>query len=322
MKKKLLLLLCIMVVISIAGAIIIINSNPKTQNSVNQEKTKIQVVTSFYPMYIIGINLTVQAKDIEVKNLTNYSTGCLHDYQLTTQDLKTLATADVFIMNGGGMESFIEDVIKNYPQIKVIDASQGITMINEEAAGKEPIYNPHVWLDPKLYMKQIENVRDGLLDYLNDSGSGLKDTAQTVENNAKTYMDKVIKLDNEIEDSLLKGLNSNGQAVTNEKVIIFHEAFAYLADRIGLTVAQAVETGTDTALNAGEIADIIDMVQKDNIQYLFTERQYGASIAERIEAETGATVYVIDSGVTGDGTKDSYLDAMHYNLKVLQEALQ
>lgn len=322
MKKKLLLLLCIMVVISIAGAIIIINYNPKTQNSVNQEKTKIQVVTSFYPMYIIGINLTDQAEDIEVKNLTNYSTGCLHDYQLTTQDLKTLATADVFIMNGGGMESFIEDVIKNYPQIKVIDASQGITMINEEAVGKEPIYNPHVWLDPKLYMKQIENVRDGLLNYLNDSGSGSKDTAQTVENNAKTYTDKVIKLDNEIENSLLKGLNSNGQPVTNDKVIIFHEAFAYLADRVGLTVAQAVETGADTALNAGEIADIIDMVQKENIQYLFTERQYGASIAERIEAETGATVYVIDSAVTGDGTKDSYLDAMHYNLKVLQEAIQ
>ncbi|HWT27297.1 MAG TPA: zinc ABC transporter substrate-binding protein, partial [Mobilitalea sp.] len=71
-----------------------------------------------------------------------------------------------------------------------------------------------------------------------------------------------------------------------------------------------------------ELADIINIVKKDKIQFLFTEKQYGASVAKRIADETDAKVYVIDSAVTGDGTKDSYLNSMENNIAVIRKALQ
>ena len=84
-----------------------------------------------------------------------------------------------------------------------------------------------------------------------------------------------------------------------------------------MKVAFSVPLDSDTALSAGDIAEIINKVKQDNIKYLFTEEQYSDSIAKRIEAETGAKVYIIDSAVTGDGTKDSYLNSMQSNIDML-----
>ena len=57
---------------------------------------KFRIVTSFYPMYIDAINITKGVDGVEVINMTKPQTGCLHDYQLTTEDMKTLEKADAF----------------------------------------------------------------------------------------------------------------------------------------------------------------------------------------------------------------------------------
>lgn len=328
MKKKLALLFTAMVMLIAVAAVIIVAINPKAKNGISREDTKIHVLTTFYPIYMIGLNLADQIDNIEVKSLTDLNTGCLHDYQLTTQDMRSIAAADILVINGGGMESFLEDVVSNYPNLKVIDASQGINKLpNEvwEIGGKEVIAtgdNSHVWLDPKLYVQQIENVREGLLDYIGGLEPASKELAQSVEDNAQTYIQKVQELDTEIEENFKIDTSSTDNNSKDNKVIIFHNAFAYLANRIGLTVTYTVPLDSDTALSAGEIAKIIDVIREDKIKYLFTEQQYGDSIANRIESETDAKVYTINSAVTGDGSKDSYLTAMKNNLQILKEALR
>ena len=82
------------------------------------------IVTSFYPMYIMAKNIARDIPGVRVVNLTASSTGCLHDYQLTPTDMQTLAAADVFIVNGGGMEPFADKISEAYPDLRVIDASQ------------------------------------------------------------------------------------------------------------------------------------------------------------------------------------------------------
>jgi zinc transport system substrate-binding protein len=72
-----------------------------------QEKV---VVTSFYPIYILAMNLTVGIEDIRVENLAAPNTGCLHDYQLLTGDMRTLSGAQVLLINGAGMESYLDTV--------------------------------------------------------------------------------------------------------------------------------------------------------------------------------------------------------------------
>jgi len=102
MKKKLIAILGIMLIIVIGTAFV----TAATRKEARDEE-KLTIVTSFYPMYILAKNLT-QGTNVDVVNLTEYKTGCLHDYQLTTSDMKKLENADIFIMNGGGMESFME----------------------------------------------------------------------------------------------------------------------------------------------------------------------------------------------------------------------
>ena len=79
--------------------------------SQTQEQTdgqELTVVTSFYPMYIAAENVIGDADGVRLENLSEPQTGCLHDFQLTPEDMKLLSTADVFIINGGGIESFMK----------------------------------------------------------------------------------------------------------------------------------------------------------------------------------------------------------------------
>lgn len=87
------------------------------------------VVTSFYPMYVAAENVIGDAEGVTLKNLSEPQTGCLHDYQLTAADMKLLSKADVFIVNGGGIENFLSDVAQSYPDLKIIQACDGIDLL-------------------------------------------------------------------------------------------------------------------------------------------------------------------------------------------------
>lgn len=334
MIKKLIKLLTVMLIITVTGAIFIELSSQNEDTEVIRINDKLNIVTTIYPVYLIGLNLTDQVDSIEVHSLIDRNVGCLHDYQLTTDDMKAIAEADILIINGGGMEGFLEDVIANDPNLTIIDASKGISMLcdGEEASEENRKgedhgeYNSHVWLNPQLYIKQIENVKDELNSYINSSkyviNSNSEEITQTIEKNALTYIEDVQELDNEFEEFINSTEQSSDQKLTNMQAVIFHESFAYLAKRIGMKVAFTVEIESDTSLSAGNIAKIIDEIRKEDIKYLFTESQYSDSIAMQMEEETAAKVYIIDSVVTGDGTKNSYLKAMQNNLEVLKAAIQ
>jgi len=89
-------------------------------------------------------------------NLTRPTTGCLHDYQLTPEDMRTLSAAEIFVVNGGGMESFLDKAVAQLPRLQVINASQGIPLLrNSDGAGD----NPHVWVSVTGAQRQVRKYR-------------------------------------------------------------------------------------------------------------------------------------------------------------------
>lgn len=349
MKKKLVILASIMTIMVVTIYTIYLSLNRSNKDGEENEEGNIRVVTSFYPVYVLTLNLTDQIPGLKVDSLTDFSAGCLHDYQLTTNDMRLLSNADVFIINGGGMEEYLEDVINSHPDMTVIDISQGISMLegiehahnhehgeheedrHDEEDGHDENHdhvhenNPHVWLDPDLYMMQIENASQGLKKYILDlglEGSTTDNIINQLESNTRAYITKV----QEIADQMNIILDTVKDMVTNRsisnKVVIFHDSFAYLANKAGLEIAYAVEIDEDTPLSAGEVAEVISVIREDNIKYLFTEKQHDGTIADRIMEETEAEIYIIDSAVTGDGTKDSYLEAMKSNINILKTAFK
>ena len=117
----------------------------------------LRIVTSFYPIYLATLNVARDVPGVEIINLTRPLTGCLHDYQMTPGDLVTLEKADIFVVNGAGMETFLDKAVQQVPRLKLIQASDGIVLIS--TAG---IVNPHVWVSVSLHRQQVENIAAGL----------------------------------------------------------------------------------------------------------------------------------------------------------------
>ena len=297
--------------IIIATAVLLLSScSQGGTSSVNSSSTSAEenftIVTSFYPMYIATINVTRGIEGVQVQNMTKPQTGCLHDYQLTPQDLKTLESADAFVVNGAGMESFLDKVISQQENLKIVTASEGIELI-ADADGEE---NPHVWVSVSNAIIQVRNIAVQLsaVDPSNASKYSV---------NADVYIAKL--------EALKIKMHATLDNVKNKDIITFHEAFPYFAKEFGLNIVAVIEREPGTSPTAQELEDTIAIVKTSNIKALFAEPQYSAKAADTIAQETGSTVYALDPGVTGDAKADGYdeyITIMESNLKVLQEALK
>ena len=94
----------------------------------NQNTDDFNIVTSFYPIYVFTKNITRDIPGVTVTNMSSNHDGCLHDYSLTTTDMKSLSNADAFIINGAGLEEFLEKAYEANPSINIIDSSENIKL--------------------------------------------------------------------------------------------------------------------------------------------------------------------------------------------------
>ena len=270
------------------------------------ESSGYTIVTSFYPMYLATINIARDIPGVTVVNMTQPQTGCLHDYQLTPEDMKKLEAADVFVANGAGMESFLQDVLTQQKGLTVVNASQGIALLNDPSG--DP--NPHLWVSIGHAIQQVGNIAEGL-------AAADPDHAARYQSNAAAYGAKLAGLQAEMHAAL--------DPLPHRDIVTFHEAFPYFAEEFNLNIVSVVEREPGSEPSATELAETIDAVNASGVKALFAEPQYPAKTAEVIARETGARVYTLDPVVTGDATPDAmdaYLIAMRKNMEVLKEALQ
>jgi zinc transport system substrate-binding protein len=266
------------------------------------ETKEIKVVASFYPMYIMAKNVAKDIPGVSVQNLTPPLTGCLHDYTVTTNDMRKLADAQVFVANGAGMESFLDKVIGQHPQLKIIQLSEGITLIKGDG---EEGGNPHVWVSISNAIIQVKNLAKAMEEFdLNHK--------ELYAKNAANYVAKL--------EALRQKMHAELAPYNGKSIITFHEAFPYFAQEFGLNIAAVVEREPGSEPSAKELAETIELIKKNNIPALFSEPQYPALAIRTIAKETGAKVYVLDPAVTGPDNYDAYINIMENNLAVLKTA--
>ena len=295
------------------------NNSAKSNNS-TESNNKLTIVTSFYPMYISTLNIVKDIPNVEVLNMTTSQTGCLHDYSLCTKDLKTLSNADILIINGAGMESFLDDVIDEYSDLKIIEASKGIDLIEDtehddhtedhDHEDHDHDVNPHVWVSISKNIEEVSNIAEEL-------SSLDPNHANEYQDNANEYIAKLENLKTEMHSTL--------DNIAHKDIITFHEAFPYFAEEFGLNIVGVIEIEPDSEPSAKEVENIISIINEKNIKALFTEPQYSSKIADTIAKETGASIYTLDPIVTGDSNEKAYNDyiiKMQENLNTLKEALK
>ena len=272
------------------------------------------VVTSFYPIYLFSLNLLEGIDGVTVRNLAAPDTGCLHDYQLQTGDMKTLSAADIFLINGAGMESYLGSVFEAFPDLPVVDASAGIELLPADLEGlsvgeSETLYNAHVWLDPRNAIAMVEHLSEGLM-------AACPEHAEAIAANRDTYLTRLEALDAALSDGL--------SDLPRKDIVTFHEAFPYFAKAYGLNVAAVVNREPGDALSPAALGQLVLLMRELGVPPLFVEPQYEDLAAQTLARETGAAVYTLDPVVTGpeaDVPLTYYEDVMLANMKVLQEAL-
>ncbi|ARP50816.1 MULTISPECIES: metal ABC transporter substrate-binding protein [Caproicibacterium] len=266
------------------------------------QKASFHIMASFYPVYIMSINITNGIQGVQVDNMAGQQTGCLHDYQLQSADMQALSQANLFIINGAGMESFMSRVTDQLPHLTVLDSSTGVSHITDKTGE----VNPHLWVSISNYMQQVQNITAGL-------EKADPPHAAQYRANADIYLKKLRTLRTRMHTEL--------DHLPHRDIITFHEAFPYFAKEFHLNIVQTVQREPDSQPSAKELAETIRMIRQSGVKAVFAEPQYEQSAAQIIAQESGAAFYKLDPAVTGSYDRDAYLKAMEKNTQTLQKAL-
>lgn len=295
MKRYIKYIAIALIIIAIIAMIIVTNNNRH-----REENGKFRIVTSFYPVYVMTSNITEGAQNIELVNMADVNIGCIHDYTLTTADMKKVENANVFIQNGLGLENFIDKVMTSNKNMKIISSSDNILNLIKE----NDEINPHIWTSISNYIAQVENITEGLKQ-------ANPENAEVYEQNCKTYVKKLTELKLKYDTELQ---NLNGQSA-----VILNESFEYLGRDLGLNLTTIHTSHEESAMSAETLKNVINTMKQNNTKIIIVDENDDLKNAQTISNETGAQIYKLNSGVTGSLSKEAYVNSMNSNLEILKQ---
>ncbi len=286
-----------------------------------------KIVTTFLPIYLFTKAIAGSNSQVDILIPPGAE---VHDYQATPNNIRSLAQGDILVMNGLGIEEFLDKLIANAgnSQLVQIDSSEGIEPIDDEEghlhnheghhhdeAGhhhdeKKGHHheegNPHVWLDPILAQQQVANIRDGLIE--TDPGNAL-----TYRRNANAYIRQLDDLHEEFRQRL--------KPFRGCRFIAFHDAFPYLAQRYGLVQIAVVELPEDS-ITPRDIQQIRNEAEEHNIKALLSESGVNDRRITSIAEDLNLSIEILDPLESGETNPQYYFQVMRNNLESLEKACQ
>ena len=245
-----------------------------------------------------------------------------HDWEPSTNDLKNLEKADVFIYNGADMEPWADDLlVSRSDTLRVVEASENVELRttdgehehaheHEDADHHHGDFDPHVWLDPENAKIEMEAIRDALC-------AADPENSTVFQSNYEKYAAELDALDAEFREKLAP--------LPNRTIVVAHEAFGYLCDAYGLTQVGIEGLSPDSEPDPGRMAEVIDFVSEHSISTIFFEELVSPKVAEAIASETGAQAKMLSplEGLSDEqaAAGADYFSVMHDNLAALMEAL-
>jgi zinc transport system substrate-binding protein len=264
---------------------------------------KISVVITIPPLYLLAHAVTGDSASIEMLLAAELGP---HDFALSPRELKKLAKADAVIFNGLGLEPWLGKITESMGNKRpaTIEASAGINPIQSNKSSVS--VNPHVWLDPVLAMKQVENIRDGL--------SAIDpENAPSYRANAAECIRTLNQLHNEIAGSVA--------GISRRKIVTLHDAFGYFARRYGFEVVAVVQPNAGREPTPQQLRQLREIIKRENLRVIFTEPRASSKILDSLVSELHLNVAMLDTMESGTPSRRSYVEVMRGNLSSLVKAL-
>ena len=278
--------------------------NPVSNSTLQLEiNNKLKVVSSFFPIdQFVG---KVGGEAIERMLLIPKGVEP-HDYEPTIKDIQRVDSADVLVYNGLGFENWIGKM--SNPQ--KIDASKGLNASYLD--DRNMTFDPHVWLDPLLAKKQVENIRDGLI--MIDPNH--KDI---YVNNSNNFLNELDNLDKKIRTDL--------ESCKKKDFITFHNSFSYFAKQYGLNQHSISNTDPESEVTPARLTEIINIAKTLGLQVIYSEELVDPRQATVIAQEVPDGTVLVLSPIEGLSENEQkaglgYIDKMNDNINNLMVGLQ
>lgn len=269
---------------------------------------KVAVVASFYPLYDFARR--VGGDRVAVRNLTPAGAEP-HDYELTPRDVIAAYRARVLIYNGASFEPWAQKLLAQVPgRVVRVNASGGIRLAPIASGQDRGRIDPHVWLDPVLAQRQVDNILRGLVD-ADPAGKA------QYEANAAAFKARLGALHERIQRTLTP---------CRKKVFVAsHAAFGYFATRYGLTQVAIGGLAPQAEPSAAKIREILGIVRQYGIRVIYYETLVSPRVAAAIAREAGARTLVLNpiEGLTDAEQRQGkdYLTVMDENVRSLTQGL-
>ncbi|WP_082219134.1 metal ABC transporter solute-binding protein, Zn/Mn family [Paenibacillus sp. VT-400] len=303
-----------------------------SSNSAKIVEGKVNVVTTFYPVY--AFTTAIGGEDANVINLL--PTGVEpHDWTPKSQDIVNTSKAQLFLYNGAGLEGWVPNFLKSLnsdTQVKSVAVSEGVKLLTAEGddghghgeehedehadeATSEDVadhhIDPHTWVSPKSAMIMAENIKNSLVEADPDHKAGYEQRYEELRTKLET-------LDQRFTDELAN--------VPNNEIVVSHQAFGYLARDYGLTQHAIMGLSPDAEPTGQDIVKLAKLVKDEGIKYIFFEELVSDKLAKTLASEAGVETMVLNpvEGLTKEQAtnRDDYFTLMEKNLQNLLIALK
>jgi len=283
-------------------------AGPACDASTTATPGTIQVVTAFYPL-----EEAVEAVGGDRVSVTDLTPPGVepHDLELTPSQIGAIADADLVFYLGGGFQPAVQDAVAE-SQGRAVDVSAELRTLPVPSGDTDPSLtaDPHVWLDPVLYGRIVDEVARAL------AGASPAD-ASAFGSNAEAFDRRLANLDAAYRSGLAR--------CARDVIVTSHAAFGYLAARYGLRQEAIAGLSPDVEPSPQRLDELRALIERDGITTIFTEELLPPDVADTIATATGATTAVLNplESLTPDEVASGadYDSVMRGNLAELRRAL-
>lgn len=264
-----------------------------------------------------------------------------HDFQASAREVNEVREADALIVNGGGFEEGLLDLIESaesdgvatYEALSAVD-TLAFSEHGDEEHGDEDEHgddehgdeehgddehghegdDPHFFTDPARMVSAAE----GIIGFLAENVAGLDDS--DFQADAEDYVDELRALDDEIDGTL-------GAIAPEDRVLVTnHEVFGYFADRYDFeVVGTVIPAGTTSeAASGGALSDLAQVLRDEGVNAIFADTSSSDRLAETLADEVGdvSVVELFSESLGEEGSEgDSYSAMMRTNAERIVSAL-
>ena len=194
---------------------------------------------------------------------------CLHEHQVSTNEMRALCSAKLIVANGVNFEPFLDQAMRQCPQVPVVRVGDSCADLPTHTGGADP----HLWFGAKNVDCMVAHTALALATFDSAHAKIYGANDSLVRKQLASFWDS------------LRTQNANLRGVP---VVSFHGAFGYLSRELGMNMVSSFgEELEDMTPSAQDIAQLIAKIRSEKVQMLFVAESENPSLAAAVARETG-----------------------------------